>query len=1423
MADKNIQLQESGNYLFPKTKSTLVIMNDGSTVEQAVTSVAGLTVYDSAGVQAATNIRKLKASTGLTLSVSGDMITLGSTVTDTNHTHAIANITGLQTALDSKATKAAVTTTVDGLMIAADKVKLNGIATGANNYIHPETHPPSIIAQDASSRFVTDTEKAIWNAKADYHDIYSKAETDTRIQLVIGSAPAALDTLKELADALGNDVNFSTTVTTQLGNKFDKTGQTANRIVITDTSGNVTTTTGIDTTELSYLDGVTSNIQTQLNAKLNATSYTAADVLTKLLTVDGSGSGVDADKFDGLESNQFLRNDTPGSLSQTTATPIVLERTGSGANVNMAFKHTGSTTYLGIDSTGILKVGNTADLGAVGNKIWHAGDTTITATTFSGNASTASKWATPRTITLGGDLTGNVSIDGSANVTLTATVVDDSHAHIIGDVDNLQSTLDSKMNYNDVIMNTNPFGGKKLYINSIHNAIFRASERWIVTANRYRKSDNVLTAGSIDVQGLFDGDYEGGIGIPSGEYLKININFNTRFPGYPYGYVYLSHYYTGYSESAKLRVYCNYAPHGIGWHEVNFTDFYRSGTSNLITRARNDFYDISEMEIIIYAPDATSATITEVDFQLDRPGSNEMPLLDKFRANSLYSTLTFKAADRTSSITLNPLTGKGDFLSIGLNGTDLQTTLNSKASTSVATTSVNGLMAATDKSKLDGIATSANNYTHPTYTYTTPVVDTTTTLSSIPFISTLAQTNGHVTGGTMKKLVAGSNVSITATADGNVTISSTDTNTTYSVFNTTTDGLVPKTTTSNTTDYLRRDGTWATPPDTNTTYSVFTSVANGLTPLSGGGTTKYLRADGTWVVPPDTNTTYPVFNTTTDGLVPKTTTSNTTDYLRRDGTWATPPDTNTIYTHPAYNGDDISLANTGATVLANLTVTTDTQGHVTAASATTRTLTLANLGYTGATNANYFTYAHPNHTGDVTSVADGATTIAANVVTNAKLADMGANTIKGAVAAGDPADLTPAQVRTMLNVADGANNFTYTHPANHPASIITQDASNRFVTDAEKTTWNAKAGTAVATTSANGLMSSTDKTKLDNLAAGSVTSVNTKTGAVILAASDVGALATTGGTLTGKLTVGADIEVTGSKNFIAPNNYGYQGKNSTGTAQYMLWMNPSNQVVLGYNNQSVLIDADLPTVRGGHTLYHGGNLPHTVNNTYWTADDLRYAGNTLNWGEGFKFRQGQISGGTKFDGAYEYGAFMQFGGGTATAQIYMPENNASHSMYYRSNWNGTTYGWKRVLTDYDFANGNSTRGKVANISGDGVMEIGKYIDFHDWDGSDYTVRLTSNGSALDVIGDLHDNGHRLLRTSSSNPYKVFSTAVYCTSGGWLNVNWSFLGAGTAARIYTSPGDNVNVISRMRYPGLASCDVCLQGTASGWIYVLVLAY
>lgn len=85
------------------------------------------------------------------------------------------------------------------------------------------------------------------------------------------------------------------------------------------------------------------------------------------------------------------------------------------------------------------------------------------------------------------------------------------------------------------------------------------------------------------------------------------------------------------------------------------------------------------------------------------------------------------------------------------------------------------------------------------------------------------------------------------------------------------------------------------------------------------------------------------------------------------------------YSHPTHPGDDISVdtgALTGAVVISDLdfNVTTDTSGHVTDAngSVATRTLTLADLGYTGATNAN--NYSHPTHPGDDISIDTGALT-----------------------------------------------------------------------------------------------------------------------------------------------------------------------------------------------------------------------------------------------------------------------------------------------------------------------------------------------------------------------------------------------------------------------------------------------------------------
>jgi hypothetical protein len=86
----------------------------------------------------------------------------------------------------------------------------------------------------------------------------------------------------------------------------------------------------------------------------------------------------------------------------------------------------------------------------------------------------------------------------------------------------------------------------------------------------------------------------------------------------------------------------------------------------------------------------------------------------------------------------------------------------------------------------------------------------------------------------------------------------------------------------------------------------------------------------------------------------------TATYQDGDGTIDLVAD-NMNYTHPTHPGDDIDIdttALTGATVISDLdiNITTDTLGHVTDANASvaTRNLTLANLGYTGATDANNY-------------------------------------------------------------------------------------------------------------------------------------------------------------------------------------------------------------------------------------------------------------------------------------------------------------------------------------------------------------------------------------------------------------------------------------------------------------------------------------
>lgn len=161
----------------------------------------------------------------------------------------------------------------------------------------------------------------------------------------------------------------------------------------------------------------------------------------------------------------------------------------------------------------------------------------------------------------------------------------------------------------------------------------------------------------------------------------------------------------------------------------------------------------------------------------------------------------------------------------------------------------------------------------------------------------------------------------------------------------------------------------------------------------------------------------------------------------------------------------VQNAHIGAGGTAHATVTQTTAGFASAADKTK----LDGIA-TGANN-----YTHPASHPPSIIVQDSGN----RFVTDTEKATWNAKASTSVVTTSADGLMSFADKTKLDGVATGANN--YVHPANHPPSIITQDASNRFVTDAEKSTWNAKASTAVVTTGANGLMSAADKARLDGL------------------------------------------------------------------------------------------------------------------------------------------------------------------------------------------------------------------------------------------------------------------------------------------------------------------------------------------------------
>ena len=219
------------------------------------------------------------------------------------------------------------------------KTKLDGIATSANNYSLP-------LATDTvrgGIELFSNTDQSVAA-----NSVTNTASRTYGIQL--NSANQAVvnvpwvNTTYSVGDGGLSQINFTSADHTKLNgiavnaNNYSfpytiATSSTANAVVRRDASGDINARlfrseydstnascnyfmTQVDTSSNNYMRPSTpAQVRTALNVENGATAdQTAAEILTAIKTVDGAGSGLDADLLDGLSEGSFMRRSANSQL-----------------------------------------------------------------------------------------------------------------------------------------------------------------------------------------------------------------------------------------------------------------------------------------------------------------------------------------------------------------------------------------------------------------------------------------------------------------------------------------------------------------------------------------------------------------------------------------------------------------------------------------------------------------------------------------------------------------------------------------------------------------------------------------------------------------------------------------------------------------------------------------------------------------------------------------------------------------------------------------------------------------------------------------------------------------------------------------------------------------------------------------------------